>query len=643
MTMKNYRPFIWLICCTLICHWTFGQSELEKYKAEFPKAPLVKLLDQRKVTINIAEGDLEVFDATTERHLLLNKNAAGFAERSIQYSDFFDLVDIEARTRVPDGRRYKVHEVTDFETSEVLSERNFYDGRKSTSFVYDHARPGARLELEYTEKLSDARFVHPYYFSSFYDTEKAVFEVDVDADVNLEIKTYNDPDKKIQYESTSRKGRVFHRWTLENIIPFEAESSAPSFRSLSPSVAVRVKSFASDGKDKPVLRDVGDLFNWYSSWINSIKNEAVSNDIKAVVDSIKVGANSEKMLVNGVYDWVKSNIKYLAIENNMEGFIPRDPNTIYQQKFGDCKDMSCMIVNMLDHAGVESHFTWIGTRDIAIDYEDFPAPFIDNHMIATYVTPEGEHWFLDATDEYLPLGYPSEFIQGKQALIYKNAEDYELQMVPESSPQNSQVIDSAKLRIEGELLLGSSTTHYSGYNNGKYRRQYNKMKGEDPEKFFKYYHERGNNKFLIQEYGQPEFSDSMSIVTFDFEIDDYLSRTDDKIFVNLNLEKVLGGQKIEEDRKQPIEQDFCYSLSHNFELTIPEGYEIEFLPEDFEFSNDLLDVSINYLGEKDRVSYSFRLDNKSLLILPQQFESWNQVVKKLKKHYRAVVTLKKKV
>ncbi len=635
-----------LVCCLVfVAMYTHsnGQSELERYQERFPKAPLVQILDERHLRIDIIDGTLEASNTVKEELLLLNKNAASFADRSIQYSDFFELVEIKAMTRVPDGRKYKNYSVKDFETAEVLSERNFYDGRKSTSFTYPNARPGAHLTLEYKEQLQDARFVNPYYFNSFYDTEMAIFEIDVDEDIELEMKTYNDPESKIRYETSSKKGRIYHKWTMESIPGFEPESSAPSFRSVSPTVAVRVKSYETNGESKAVLRDVSDLFSWYSTWIDSIKDGEINNEIKAVVDSIKQDSPTEKSLVNGIYDWVKSNIKYLAIENDMEGFIPRDPNTIYQQKFGDCKDMSCMLVNMMDHAGVESHFTWIGTRDIALSYEEFPAPFIDNHMIATYVTPEGDYWFLDATDEYLPLGYPSEFIQGKQALIYMSENDFKLKEVPAAPFHNSGLRDSSKLVIEKDQLRGQSQTEYRGYHHGKYRRQFAKMKGEDPVKFFKYYHERGNNKFQLTDYGKPSFGDSLTRLQFDYQIDDYISRTDDKIFVNLNLEKLFSDQKLDDDRTMPVKQDYAFEIIKHIELEIPNGYEVEYLPKDLDVSNELLNLNIKYSQDSTSVYYSFHFTNKSLMISPEQFESWNQMVKQVKKSYREVVTLKKKV
>ena len=52
-------------------------------------------------------------------------------------------------------------------------------------------------------------------------------------------------------------------------------------------------------------------------------------------------------------------------------------------------------------------------------------------MIATYISGD-KIIYLDATDENVPFGLPSNFIQGKEALIAQN-KSYKLATVPEIS------------------------------------------------------------------------------------------------------------------------------------------------------------------------------------------------------------------
>ncbi|MCU0781990.1 MAG: hypothetical protein MUF04_12940, partial [Akkermansiaceae bacterium] len=84
---------------------------------------------------------------------------------------------------------------------------------------------------------------------------------------------------------------------------------------------------------------------------------------------------------------------------------------------------------MMRHAGLNARECWIGTRDIPYSYSEVYAPIVDNHMITAY-NYKGTWLFLDPTDEFVPFGYPSGFIQGKEALIGLPNTQFTLQKVP---------------------------------------------------------------------------------------------------------------------------------------------------------------------------------------------------------------------
>ena len=142
------------------------------------------------------------------------------------------------------------------------------------------------------------------------------------------------------------------------------------------------------------------------------------------------------MQAKALYNWVRNSIKYIAVEDGLGGFIPDNPSAVARKRFGDCKGMSCLLATMMRHAGLDAHECWIGTRDIPYTYTENYTPFVDNHMITAY-KHNNTWYFLDATDEFIPFGYPSAFIQGKEALIGIDKENYVLETVPVMSPPAS--------------------------------------------------------------------------------------------------------------------------------------------------------------------------------------------------------------
>lgn len=120
---------------------------------------------------------------------------------------------------------------------------------------------------------------------------------------------------------------------------------------------------------------------------------------------------------------------YVAFEDKLGGFIPREAADICKRKFGDCKDMTSIQVALYRKAGIDAYFTWIGTRHKPYTYEEVPLPITDNHMICT-IKLDGKWVFLDGTDPLIPFGIPPQGIQGKEALVGIDANNYKIITVP---------------------------------------------------------------------------------------------------------------------------------------------------------------------------------------------------------------------
>src|SRR6185369_12627115 len=160
------------------------------------------------------------------------------------------------------------------------------------------------------------------------------------------------------------------------------------------------------------------------AFISKLENTK-DETLKQLADSLIANVNTPREKATKIYQWVQANIKYIAFEDGLEGFVPRRAIDIYNHRFGDCKDMASILTALLQLSGLKAYFTWIGTRDIPYDYTDVPLPICDNHMIAA-LDVDTEWIFLDATDPNCIFGLPSSMIQGKQALISISKDDYKI-------------------------------------------------------------------------------------------------------------------------------------------------------------------------------------------------------------------------
>jgi hypothetical protein len=306
--------------------------------------------------------------------------------------------------------------------------------------------------------------------------------------------------------------------------------------------------------------------------------------------------------------------------------------------------MASILTAMLRISGLKACFTWIGTRSIPYSYLEVPLPISDNHMICAVKIDD--NWiFLDATDPNCIFGLPTSGIQGKEALVSLSPDKYELVVVPVIPPTTSVVTDSTFLTLENNTLNGVSSVAYSGYFGSDLHNSLSYNTGDDERVYARSRMAKGSNKFIMSDYKIriDEPHTKLANISAGFEIPGYPKFIGNEIYINLNLEKLVGSTPIDTSlRKVAIENDFLYTINQVHVLKIPAGYSLDYLPGNTSFSNEVLSFSINYKQQGGQVFATQQLVSKKLYITPADFDNWNKAVSLIAPAYKEQVVLKKK-
>jgi hypothetical protein len=421
------------------------------------------------------------------------------------------------------------------------------------------------------------------------------------------------------------------------------EDDSPSYRYYAPHVVAYVKSYQGTKGKINVLSGIDDLYQWYQGHTRDINKES-SVELREVVEEIRKNAASELDVVKNVFYWVQDNIRYIAFEQGMRGHVPHSGSYVCEKRYGDCKDMANIIVNMLELAGIKSYHTWIGTRDIPYTYTEFPTPIVDNHMIATYISKDNQYYYLDATSNYTPFGYPSSMIQGKEALIAKSPTQYELKVVPELSRDLNEMTDSVFVKLSGHDMIGNGSCFMGGYPKIFAGYQLDLGSEQEIKQNVTKLIGKGNNKFYLDSYHVSNLLDRSlpTGVEYTFRLADYYQDTGDEIYVNLNLTKDFYNKYINTaTRKTPKEFEYNYVKEEYIEMEIPQGYAVEFVPESTNHEGEYFGYDITYQVKGNKIAYYKKIYHNYLLLQSSQFESWNNSIKSLSDAYRETIILKK--
>jgi hypothetical protein len=462
----------------------------------------------------------------------------------------------------------------------------------------------------------------------------------------LYVSEFNLEGSDTRFKEEKENGYTVWRWERDSIPLYPLEGGSPDIRYHAPHLIPRVRFYDQEGTKKQVLEDVSDLFQWYSEWVDSLNSSDKNPEIKMVLDSILTDGMSEIEKVERIYTWVQDNVKYIALEAGYEGFIPREAELVCERRYGDCKDMSSLITQMLRMAGVENtYLAWIGTRDIPYTYYELPTPITDNHMIAVYLPNDSEPFFLDGTGEHLPFGYPSAFIQGKEAMVcLKPFEEFKIIEVPIMKAHESRLVDSVLISISEDTLIGIGLRLKSGYFRSFWESKLADRSGQALKDFLRNELEQGSNKFLLQGFKiEKNVSRKEALaVSYDFSIPDYVTSVDGEIYLNPFLQQYFKNYTWEEDRKLPVSYKHASSREFYLEFDLRDKYEILTLPESFFHEDENLSLQVECSENGNSLFCKTSVQLKQLLVETEDYNSWNEAVEELSKAYRSVISLKAK-
>lgn len=623
--------------------WAQPQMELEKYQAKYPGVQMVVLEDVEEVHIELERGKLFIYETSYSKNIYLTKDAGMFREREIGFSSFSAITDISATTLVPNGKKYKKNITKEFKESDDLNSSVFHDDSKIINFSFQGLQMGAITELSYKRNVKDPHFLGRSVLQGRFPIEHQIYRVIVNTDIEMAFTEYLVKQAYITYSKYEEKGKTIYEWEVKDAPIINSEKWAPAMSYYVPQVFPRVASYTYNGKQSNVLRDVTDLFAWYETFVDTVNTDTDNPLIQNTVDSIISGAATDLEKVKRVFEWTQENIKYVAYEAGLGGFVPRSAISVCTNRYGDCKDMASTITHLLKYAGIDAHLTWIGTNDIPFTYNQLPTPSVDNHMIATYISDNGDYYFMDATGRYMPFGMPSSFIQEQEALIRIAPGQFEIKKVPKVSPIQNSITDVIHATIENGVFVGNAVSAFNGYYKQNLEYKIEDQTPDEKAKFYKGYLRKGSNKFIPDNFAESHaYPDTKPFeIAYNFTIEDYAMENEDELYINLNLSDLFSGDKLKPERETPFMFKFTSNLSETISFTVPEGYVLDFTPKALEIDNELLYFKAVYTLKNNVVSLHTESYKKEIYYQASDVTLWNTSINSIIKSQKNVVIIKK--
>ena len=340
------------------------------------------------------------FDMTTT--IVEPRAVQAASQRAVSYNATLEeIVALQAHTQKPDGRIINVtkDQIRDQQEPSSADAPMFHDTRVKV-VVFPDVAVGDKLVLHFVRKRHTPLI--PGHFedlsaADFFVTKQFELIYDMPASMPLHADAVGFDPVKID----SGPGRKRYQWRFIDGPNQRMEADSVSYFDYGKRLAVSTfpdyRAFA-----KAYHARAGD-------------KAQVTQAISALARHVTTGIANPRAKALALSDWVRKNIRYVAVYVGAGGIVPHAASTVLDNRYGDCKDHAALLEAMLSAVGIASTPALINSGN-AYRLPSAPTLGVFNHVI-TYIP--SLDLYLDSTATDVAAGYLLNDELGKPVLLTK--------------------------------------------------------------------------------------------------------------------------------------------------------------------------------------------------------------------------------
>lgn len=322
-----------------------------------------------------------------------------------------------------------------------------YVDERTVAFIPDGVAPGDMVDFAYLILRRADRPFGPWDYLELDDYGAPVdsrrIEISVPASMALRQVTRGfEPAQEVR-----DGGRNRFVWQVEHLAPMGLEARLP--RSFDPQRAWLITE----------ARGWQDVSRSYAALIDSM---SIDRSIGALAAQTVAVAPTDPIAALAAF--VQQRIRYVALELRSHRLVPELPSATLARGWGDCKDMSLLLVQLLRSVGIEAYPALARTPDLGPVDPNMPSIAVFNHEIVA-ARRHGAWLFIDPTLKEASPPWTGAVWPGQRLLIIGGG--HGLVEAGEQPDNLDSVHVDARGRVEldskyGRRLTIDATTTYGG-------------------------------------------------------------------------------------------------------------------------------------------------------------------------------------
>ncbi|WP_221076311.1 DUF3857 domain-containing transglutaminase family protein [Agarivorans aestuarii] len=496
-----------------------------------------------------------------------------------------------------------------------------YSGHKQLQLWLKDVRAGDVVDYSYS--VVGTNPVFDDYYSAFF---KLGWGIEV-KQVNVSVIASNKRRLKHQLIKTDTQVKVDKRatdtrysLTLVDIPAYYSDGDEPSWEFSQPYWLVSN------------FEDWAEVNNWALGLFEySAKNSTALNHWLDDLKSLPTKAAIEQAI-----GFVQQDIRYLGVEIGENSHRPHTPAEVFDNRYGDCKDKSLLLVTALKSLGINADPVLVSTYNRQTIRDFIPAYNLFNHAIVRFDF-EGKEYWVDPTKNYQARGlnYIVQSSLGDALVVAKG--NTNLSEVPDYLAIDNRIIfeqtyKAADYQSPVELLIKAT---YTGTQADRMRYRVASKSAKRMSKEYLEYYQRlypklsrlqaiqveddvNTNQLTIYEsYLVPEFwtiEDGEAV----FEL--YSDFVDDYLYIP---EKV--------NRLQSLALGSPISVYQVSKLVLPQDVDFSSLKSHRSEENEYIKLSSSFDYKNRTISFDHAYTNKARSVPPQDTEQYIEFIREARK------------
>ncbi len=603
-------------------------------------ANAVVRLNSTKVSIN---GQRDMSIVINRVVTVLNENGNRVIQAGSGYDKYVKIKKIEAIVYDKSGEEIKKFKKKDFIDHSAVDGGTLYSdsrvlfmGYTPVSYPYTVAF-SCEVSSPNTAAIPSWKAISNYYVG----VEKDVFHVQDIAGLGLTKKEKNLSALGDQIKLTDSNNSLHYE--VEHIKALKPEDLSPSFSSIMPKVLFATEKFHYNGVD-------GVAKNWqeYGDWINQklLKGrDEVSDETRIEIEALVAGVEGSIEKAKLIYNYVQENLRYISVQVGIGGIQPISAIEVDRLKYGDCKGLTNYTQALLKIAGVKSYYSIVEAGKTIVDFEDdFPTLAQGNHIILCIPDEaKNRNVWVDCTSQIHPFGFIGDFTDDRKVLVIKEGAS-EIVKTSKYKDNINHQISNAMIELKEDSSINSKlviTSKGIQYDNKFY------IENESDKDIKEYYKEHWGyvNNLDISDYS---FDNDLENVVFTEKLNvsatNYASKIGDRMLFVINT---FNRNKFVPDRyrnrKLPFKIQRGYLDEDSFEIKIPDGYEVEAIPESVSLTNKYGEYSLEFQKSENVIFYKRKLLIKNGSYPKEEYKEYRLFRKSVVNNDNLKLVLKKTI